>query len=248
MKYPIAIISFLAALISCTPSNDEAIPQQDVARSNTELFDSLRLAIEEDLRVRKNSDSLQFGLPAISIENQIWMKYNLAVDTFNNGDDIMEVNSTEDWKKACDNNTPAWCCMSGSSEYNNVFGKLYNQAAIMDPRGLTPSGWRIPNTTDWQALVKNTSNPVCSLKSADGWMDGSISNCDNPEKRSEFQAYPAGMRTAPAMYGAPFEHAYFWARDQYGSSWAFNLTERIAEISTIYSIKYAGMSVRYVHD
>jgi uncharacterized protein (TIGR02145 family) len=246
MKYILPITIFIAVSLSCQTSIE--IPTTETpSRSKAEIFDSLHIAIEQDISIRMKEDSSNDGLSAISIENQIWMKYNLAIDTFSNGDQIIQVNSTEEWKNACDSNTPAWCYMSNSDKYNKTFGKLYNIAAIMDTRGLAPSGWRIPTSNDWQTLIETCSNPVCDLKSNSGWLESSISNCTTRQKLSKFQAYPSGMRMAPGIFGGPFEHAYFWTLDKHGSLSSFNLTGRIAKISIIYSIKYAGISIRYIH-
>jgi hypothetical protein len=45
----------------------------------------------------------------IKIGNQIWTKKNLDVDTFQNGDSILQVKSYLQWSEAIDSKQPAWC-------------------------------------------------------------------------------------------------------------------------------------------
>lgn len=96
------------------------------------------------------------------------MTHNLDVETFMNVDSILIVNNFTDWMKACKNHVPA-CChynffnafgykysqVSGISFKQVRFGKLYNEYAIIDPRGLAPSGWKIPSSNDWLELLNH---------------------------------------------------------------------------------------------
>ena len=138
--------------------------------------------------------------------------------------------------------------MRDNKNYNTAFGKLYNAAALSDPRKILPEGWRIPTPEEWTQLTNSMENPICALKSTVGWWDKSVVNCRETKQRSEFCAYPAGMRNAPGMFGAPFEHAYFWSLLENFVAEAFNLTDQRADIATVYTIKYAGMSVRAIHE
>jgi uncharacterized protein (TIGR02145 family) len=88
----------------------------------------------------------------IIIGNQIWSNRNLDIDTFRNGEKILEVNSTEEWEKANAECIPSWCYYDFDSENGKLYGKLYNWYAINDPRGLAPDSWRIPTIDDWNEL------------------------------------------------------------------------------------------------
>jgi uncharacterized protein (TIGR02145 family) len=80
---------------------------------------------------------------------QEWFADNLITDAFRNGDKIPQAQSREEWKKYCDENKPAWCY----HEQNQSTGKLYNLAAILDSRGLTPEGFIIPDYIDFTILA-----------------------------------------------------------------------------------------------
>jgi uncharacterized protein (TIGR02145 family) len=89
---------------------------------------------------------------AIRIGNQYWMKKNLNIDTFQNGDIIPEAKTKEEWQKAAQNKQAAWC-HAQYYEDGVKYGKLYNWYAIADSRGLAPKGWRIPSHADWGELL-----------------------------------------------------------------------------------------------
>ena len=83
--------------------------------------------------------------------DQEWFADNLNVSCFKNGDAIIQAQDFMEWKDACDNGVPAWCYY----EDNKNLGKIYNLAAIMDPRGLAPEGYKIPDRIDFSILGFN---------------------------------------------------------------------------------------------
>ncbi|HEY2720430.1 MAG TPA: FISUMP domain-containing protein, partial [Chitinophagaceae bacterium] len=85
-----------------------------------------------------------FNPDAVSFGDQTWMKQNLDIATFKNGDRIPEVISDSAWIKAGQLKQPAWCYYNNDST-NKKLGKLYNWFAVIDKRGLAPEGWHVPN-------------------------------------------------------------------------------------------------------
>jgi uncharacterized protein (TIGR02145 family) len=77
---------------------------------------------------------------SVKIGHQEWSSENLNVDHFNNGDEIQQVESAEDWLKCLENKTPAWCYFDNNPDNGNKYGKLYNAFAVMDVRGIAPEG------------------------------------------------------------------------------------------------------------
>lgn len=115
------------------------------------------------------------------IFGKTWMAENLNVSHYRNGDSIPHYN---------------WCYYDNDSS-NNKYGKLYNLAALMDPRGIAPEGWHVPTLDEYNKLigVKN-SDSIKSLKSCFDWKDlhhfnGSHENT-NGTNTSGFNAYPSG--------------------------------------------------------
>lgn len=119
----------------------------------------------------------------INIGSQIWMKKNLDVSTFRNGDIIPQITSNEEWKAALENKKPAWCY------YNNIgngdkYGKIYNHWAVHDQRGLAPKGWHIPSKTEFQKLAKHYSEVEDYENIGESFMKGYL-HCFNFLKEVE---------------------------------------------------------------
>ncbi|MFA6570193.1 MAG: fibrobacter succinogenes major paralogous domain-containing protein [Bacteroidota bacterium] len=87
------------------------------------------------------------NIKSVKIGNQVWMKGNLDVDHYRNGDAIPEVKDPAKWKTLT---TGAWCYFKNN---RGTVGKLYNFYAVNDQRGLAPTGWHITSADDWEALT-----------------------------------------------------------------------------------------------
>jgi len=96
---------------------------------------------------------MELNLSSIILGSQEWAINNLDVVTFNNGDLIPQAQSDEDWDIMSTDFQPAWCFHPVLYDRNPLVGKLYNYAAISDPRGLCPDGWRLPTYKDWNTLL-----------------------------------------------------------------------------------------------
>jgi uncharacterized protein (TIGR02145 family) len=81
----------------------------------------------------------------IKIGTQIWMKENLKVSKYRNGDPIPTNLSDTAWYAAT---TGAYA----NSENNADYGKLYNWYAVADSRKLCPVGWHVPSDAEWISL------------------------------------------------------------------------------------------------
>ncbi len=86
---------------------------------------------------------------SVTIGNQIWMKKNLDVDHYRNGDTIPQVTDAIQWANL---KTGAWCYYDNDSANGAIYGKLYNWYAVSDPRGLAPRGYHVPSDTEWKTL------------------------------------------------------------------------------------------------
>ena len=89
----------------------------------------------------------------VLIGEQIWSDRNLNVDTFKNGDPIYESKSKAQWEAFGKKGQPTWCYANFDPENHNVYGKLYNFYAVIDPRGLAPKGWHIPTIEEIHELI-----------------------------------------------------------------------------------------------
>lgn len=88
-----------------------------------------------------------------TIGSQVWMAQNLNTTRFRNGDIIPQVTSPGEWDAAVAAGTPAWCYYDFDPANEAIYGKLYNQHAVNDPRSLAPFGYRIPTEADVTVLT-----------------------------------------------------------------------------------------------
>jgi uncharacterized protein (TIGR02145 family) len=86
-----------------------------------------------------------FDYDIVEIGGKCWFADDLRTQNYTNGDEIPNILSTSTW----DTGTGAWSVSEGY-EYN---GNVYNWHAVLDPRGLCPSGWHVPSRQDYINLV-----------------------------------------------------------------------------------------------
>jgi len=128
----------------------------------------------------------------VTIGKQVWMKENLNVDKFRNGDPIPEAKTKEEWEKAGENGQPAWCYYNNNPDNGDRYGKLYNWYAVNDPRGLAPEGWKIPSDEDWSRLTDFLGrNAGKKMKSTEFWADNN-GESGNGTNKSGFSGFPGG--------------------------------------------------------
>jgi uncharacterized protein (TIGR02145 family) len=186
----------------------------------------------------------------ITFGTQIWMKENLSVEKFKNGDIIPEAQSTEDWGNAAKNQQPAWCYVYNSQSNGVTYGKLYNWYAVNDPRGLAPEGWHIPSKLEFVQLSKFVKGNSSKLRTSNLWKDyGNIGTDDYG-----FSALPGGGRFSDNFY--PFDYlgkeSEFWSSTESESvkeeSYSLSMTcsYNIIRIESMGCSKSSGYSVRCV--
>ena len=201
----------------------------------------------------------KFAENGVTIGPQNWMFYNLRVTTFRNGDPIFKAESNEQWQKAKKEGIPAYCCPLGNftgidylDECNQrEYGYLYNYFAVMDPRGLAPKGWHIPNIDEVESLLYTVGNNATNkLKSKEDW--GIIYHGDeNGSDDYGFSAVPSGLR---GVSGNKNDYnrsdAYYWTSESNSSGpMAYFITSNPGENVQFINGEYnEGMAVRCVKD
>jgi len=150
--------------------------------------------------------SLRVNAQSVKIGNQEWMTKNMNVSTFRNGDAIQNAQTAEEWKKAGDNEQPAWCYFENDPENEEKYGKLYNFYAVKDPRGLAPAGWHVPSDEEWATLTAFLGVAGTKMKSKSGLGE----NNDNNNGIS-FPGLPGGSRSDNGNFYAIGEYSYWWS-------------------------------------
>ena len=148
----------------------------------------------------------------VKIGTQIWMRRNLDLDKFRNGEPILQVNSEEEWETACDLEKPAWCYYGNDISNGEKYGKLYNWYAVNDPRGLAPFGWRIPEIGDLENLKAFFSTGFGQID-----LDGLCYPTEG-ENRCVFCAMPAGSIGAEGEFHSKNSKGFIWSATSYATS------------------------------
>jgi uncharacterized protein (TIGR02145 family) len=185
--------------------------------------------------------------PLIEIGNQGWMQINLNEDKFRNGDTIPEVRDSTEWRKASENQEPAWCYYN-NDEANAKYGKLYNWYAVNDPRGLAPEGWHIPTDAEWTTLTDflgGDGKAGVKMKSTEGWYDNG-----NGTNSSGFSGLPGGSRDGSGAFNY-FDYSGFWwssSESSTLSAWHCYLYSSNGNVGRTNNSKEKGLSVRCLRD
>jgi len=184
-------------------------------------------------------------LETIQIGYQTWMQKNLDVERFRNGDVIPEVTNWEEWMRAGENEKPAWCYFDNDSILGQKHGKLYNWYAVMDPRGLSPVGFHVPNKDEWEILFK-TFEDATLTDGIDFWLD------DVQNDHKGFRAIPSGGRFNEAdvefFYHLNIE-AWWWTTSDMDKNVAYCVNYDVKYDVLIFDYyKDVGISVRCIKD
>ena len=147
----------------------------------------------------------------VTIGTQVWMKENLKVTSYSNGDII---------------NTTSPDTLNISSEiapkyqwvYNDidssviVYGRLYTWYAVSDSRNLCPFGWHVPTDSEWSILTEyllgeGVAGDKIKETGTAHWMGLNTSATNE----TSFTGRPGGFR---------FINNIFYLMGQYGCWWS----------------------------
>ena len=121
-----------------------------------------------------------------------WMAENLRTTQYNNGDVIVNIEWDDGWTY---NYEPA-CADYNESEANTaIYGKLYNQYAVDDDRGICPVGWHVASSDEYSELAEYLGGIDIAgymMKTNIDW-DGS--------NQSNFNGLPGGCRDSGPANG-----------------------------------------------
>jgi uncharacterized protein (TIGR02145 family) len=213
----------------------------------------------------------------ITIGAQIWMKENLKTTKYNDGTDIPNITDNAAWEAIT---TGAYCDYSNTPTNSTTYGRLYNWYAVDNNpttkvasnggKNVCPTGWHVPNDSEWTALVDylTTSgynwdgttiwNRVAkSMASTSGWTTsgtlGEVGNDQASNNRSGFTALPSGGRGMSG--GGTFvfigSKSYWWSSSEYSTTNAYTwfLAYHLSFVDISHnSRKHFGNSVRCLKD
>ena len=194
----------------------------------------------------------------VTIGNQVWMVENLKVTHFKDGTPIANV-VQDDWM---DYPYAAWCDYLENPDWSGSFGRLYNWAAVADPKGLAPEGWRVARENDWQ-ILEMTVGMLSATADLLGWRgsdeggklkDAGVDNWVIPNTGATnevgFTAVPGGIRSADGHESSVQLVGFYWTstiEDIYRTeAWMRRIDYNRTDIFRHHFPKGCGMSVRCI--
>ena len=165
----------------------------------------------------------------VTIGTQVWMKENLKVTHYRNGDAIENIDSPDVGR----------------------YGRLYDARAVNDKRGLAPEGWHVPSDAEWTTLTDYLGGKYVAggkLK------EKGITHWTNPNtgatNRSGFTALPGGYRGNDGSFNYISYYGHWWAATACGatSAWLRGLGYSNTTVDRYGYYKTVGFSVRCVKD
>jgi uncharacterized protein (TIGR02145 family) len=150
---------------------------------------------------------------SVAIGNACWTQTNLRVTRYRNGDPIVLDDSGG--RTGNDGGT-TWSArtIGARTTYANdasnaaLYGQLYNAFAVLDPRGLCPTGWSVPTDEQWTVAIDQWGGSGVAggaMKSMSGWLPPNV----GATNQSGFTGLPGGFRGTQLFNGIGSD-GYWW--------------------------------------
>ncbi|MBN2008384.1 fibrobacter succinogenes major paralogous domain-containing protein [candidate division KSB1 bacterium] len=187
----------------------------------------------------------------INIGNQVWMKENLNVSRFRNGDPIPEAKTIDEWLKAGKDGKPAWCFFENKPVNGDKYGKLYNWHAVNDSRQLAPEGWHVPTNDEWQILIdyyggRELAGGPMKETGTKYWKFPNTGATND----HGFSALPGGHRDNTGHFYNLGHYATFWTATKCNqiAAWKRHLSHGDTKVYIDCFDMTAGFSIRCIRD
>lgn len=184
----------------------------------------------------------------VRIGNQVWMKENLNVTHYNDGEAITLVTDSEVWEEL---STPGYCWYDNDPENGEVYGALYNWHTVNTGK-LCPTGWHVPSRDEWDEMTdlfggRDVAGGALKATGTEHW------NAPNTGATNEsgFTALPAGARSrVNGEFSNQGVTAYFWTStyDYVYTAWPRLIFHDTVDMFSSFADQKTGMSVRCVKD
>jgi len=185
----------------------------------------------------------------VIIGSQVWLKQNLKVTHFRNGELIPNVTEAAAWPGMT---SGARCYYDNdSSSYNSVYGALYNWYAVNNSNGLCPQGWHVPSDAEWTGVETSLGGSAIAgekMKEA-GTLHWKAPNV-GATNESGFTGLPGGMRGMSNSYETLTENGLWWTSTPQNNMyvWSRYFWYLFAGVDRNPTPKTLGLSVRCIRD
>ena len=196
----------------------------------------------------------------VTIGTKTWLKPDLRAEKYANGDFIPSYNPSMSWATIT---TGAYSLTAGNcitiSGQPNTCDKLYNYYAVIDPRGLCPTGWHVATAADFTSIENALGNAGAGGKlkstatitvSSSGFSTGSGWDAPNTGATNStgFTAVPTGQFETTLVHTGTTQMATWWLGGSSSTSLssAKRVSHNSADISMLPVSRNTGLAVRCV--
>jgi uncharacterized protein (TIGR02145 family) len=199
------------------------------------------------------SDADGNNYKTVQIGTQCWTQSNLKVSKYRNGDNIPTGLSNTVWENTT---SGAYAIYNNDLGNDGLYGRLYNHYAVMDTRGLCPTGWHVPTDGEWTTLetfLGGSSVAGGALKSTatqpapGGWNSPNAGATNS----SGFAAGPGGLRVVNGAFNNVGIIGSWWSSSLSGTdAWNRYLSCNYGDVYRYdnYFYRAFGFSVRCLRD
>ena len=224
-----------------------ATNSQGTAYGSEQSFKTLKVVIDSVTDVEGNIYHV------VPIGTQKWLRENLLVTKYRNGEAIPKVTLDAQWKVVT---TGAYCTYDNLAANFATYGALYNFQSLADVRGLCPTGWHVPSVAEWTQLATflgGSSSAGGPMKSTGTIEQGTglwYSPNTGATNASGFTGIPGGYRINYGTYYSIGNVGYFWSSSDTSSlnGWNYVLDANNGELLKNFNLKNNGFSVRCCKD
>ncbi len=192
----------------------------------------------------------------VQINEQVWMKENLKVTHYQNGDEIPTALNKDDWVNLTSGAYAVYGDDYLNTEIIDMWGNLYNWYVVNDERGICPIGFHVPSKVEWSTLVtflggSSSAGGKMKKPSQNDWNYYSDEISEQATNESNFSATATGYRHYNnGNYQSLGGQAYFWAstNENDNNAWRLNLSYNSSNATLETLNKRYGFSIRCLKD
>ncbi len=200
----------------------------------------------------------------VTIGTQCWMKNDLQVTHYPNGNAIPNITDNTTWGILTNNDTAdAYCFYNNNSSTD--YGALYTYAAAIGDnwqrdndsqnseggQGVCPDGWHLPTDAEWTTLTNylGGENVAGGKMKEIGTMHWSNPNI-GADNSSGFSALPSGLRYNSGYFDGLGNDGYWWSATESTSDNAYYrfIDCHVTEVTNNNGTKAFGLSIRCIKD
>lgn len=184
----------------------------------------------------------------VKMGDQFWLRENLKVTHYNNGDSIPNVTDNTKWTELT---SGAYCNYDNDETHADTYGRLYNWYAGSDERNICPEGWHIPTESEWNDLVNHLGG---EYEAGGKLKEEGTSHWESPNagatNESGFTGLPGGIRVNDGSFEGMHQTGIYWSSTKafsgYGASLELYYDDSTGVVTDL--SMFWGLSARCIKD